>query len=101
MKGFGEFFSRKFVLYGLPYCEGFPGSSLVKNLPDNAGDVGLIPGWGKSPGEGNGNLVQYSCLGNSMDRGSWGATDLGIAKDRTRQQWNNNNIGWEGRVLGQ
>ena len=40
----------------------------MKNLPANAGDVGLIPGWGRSPGEGNGNPLQYFCLGNPMDR---------------------------------
>ena len=52
----------------------FPGSSVVKNLPANAGDTGeagLIPGLGGSLGVGNGNLLQYSCLGNPMDRGSW------------------------------
>ena len=43
---------------------GFPGGSLVKNSPANAGDVGLIPGSGRSPGEGNGNPLQYSCLEN-------------------------------------
>ena len=46
----------------------FPGDSMVKNLPDNAGDVGLIPGLGRSPGEGHGNPLQYSCLENPMDR---------------------------------
>ena len=54
--------------------EDFPGSSVVKNLPANAGDTGeagLIPGLGRSLGVGNGNLLQYSCLGNPMDRGSW------------------------------
>ena len=45
-----------------------------KNLPTNAGDMGLIPGSGRSPGEGNGNPLQYSCLENSMDRGAWWAT---------------------------
>ena len=49
---------------------GFPGGSVVKNPPANAVDVGLIPGLGRSPGEGNGNLLQYSCLGNPMNRGS-------------------------------
>ena len=44
---------------------GFPGGSVVKNPPANAGDMGLIPGWGKSPGEGNGNPLQYSSLGKS------------------------------------
>ena len=49
---------------------GFPGGSVVKNPPANAGDMGLIPGWEKSPGEGNGNPLQYSCLENPMDRGA-------------------------------
>ena len=49
---------------------GFPGHSGVKNLPASAGDVGLIPGSGRSPGEGNGNQLQYSYLGNPMDRGA-------------------------------
>ena len=50
----------------------------------NAGDSGLIPGSGRSPGEGNGNPLQYSCLENSMDRGAWGATVHGAAKSWTR-----------------
>ena len=50
---------------------GFPGGSVVKNSPANAGDVGSIPGLGRSPGEGNGNPLQCSCLENSMDRGVW------------------------------
>ena len=49
----------------------FPGGSAVKNLPAEEGDVGLIPGLGRSPGEGNGNPLQYSCLENPMDRGAW------------------------------
>ena len=49
---------------------GFPGGSAVKNLPANAGDAGPIPGSGRPPGEGNGNPLQYSCLGNPMDRGA-------------------------------
>ena len=48
----------------------FPGGSLVKNLLASAGDMGSISGWGRSPGEGNGNPFQYSCLGNPMDRGA-------------------------------
>ena len=48
---------------------GFPGGSMVKNPPANAGDMGSIPGSGISPGGGNGNPLQYSCLGNPMDRG--------------------------------
>ena len=47
---------------------GFPGGSVVKNPPINAGDVGLIPGSGRSPGEGNDNPLQYSCLRNPMDK---------------------------------
>ena len=54
---------------------------MVKNLPANAGDVGLIPEWGKFPGEGNGNPLQYSCLGNPMDRGAWWATVHGVSKE--------------------
>ena len=50
----------------------------------NAGDPGLIPGLGRSPGEGNGNPLQYSCLENPMDRGAWQATVHGVAKSRTR-----------------
>ena len=47
---------------------------MVKNPPANAGDLGSIPGSGRSPGEGNGYPFQYSCLGNPMDRGAWQAT---------------------------
>ena len=49
----------------------FPGGSAVKNLPANAGDVGLIPGLGRSSGEENGNPLQYSCLENPIVRGAW------------------------------
>ena len=60
---------------------GFPSSSIVKNPLTNVGDLGLIPGLGRSPGEGNGNPLQYSCLGNSMDRGNWQATVHGVANE--------------------
>ena len=60
---------------------GFPGDSMVKNLPATAGDAGSIPGWGRSPGEGNGNPLQYSCLENPMDRGAWRATVCGVTKE--------------------
>ena len=60
---------------------GFPGGSVVKNLPANAGNTRLISGSGRSPGEGNGNPLQYSCLGNPMDRGAWGATVDEVAKE--------------------
>ena len=54
---------------------------MVNNPPANAGDMGLIPGLGRSPGEGNGNPFQYSCLENPMDRGAWWATVHGVAKE--------------------
>ena len=54
---------------------GFPGGSAVKNPPADAGDVGLIPGLGRSPRGGNGNPLQYSCQGIPMDRGTWQARD--------------------------
>ena len=57
---------------------------MVKNLHGNAGDVGSIPGLGRSPGEGNGNPLQYSCLENPMGRGAWQATVHSVAEsDRT------------------
>ena len=57
---------------------------VVKNLPANAGDAALIPGLGRSPGEGNGNPFQYSYLGNPMDREDWQATVHGVAKSQTQ-----------------
>ena len=54
---------------------------MVKSLPANAGDLGLIPGLGRSPGEGNGNPLQCSCLKTPMDRGAWRATVHGLAKE--------------------
>ena len=56
------------VMFSIFKLRGFPGASLVKNLLANAGDTGSIPGSGRSPGEGNGSTLQYSCLGNLMDR---------------------------------
>ena len=66
-------------------------AQMVKNQPTNTGDPGLIPGSGRSPGEGNGNPLQYSCLENSMDRGSWWATVHGVAKSQTRLSCNTTN----------
>ena len=63
-------------------CWGFPGGSVVKNLPANAGDVGSIPGMGRFPREENGNPLQYFCLGNPMDRGAQWATVHGVTKSR-------------------
>ena len=54
---------------------------MVKNPPANAEDMGLIPGLGTSPGEGNGHPLQYACLGNPMDRGAWQDTAHEVAKD--------------------
>ena len=62
---------------------GFPGGS-VKNPPANAGDVGSIPGAGRSPGEGNVNPLQYSCLENPMDRGAWQAIVHGVTQESDR-----------------
>ena len=59
---------------------GFPDGSVVKNPPANAGDVGSIPGSGRSPGERNGNPLQCSCLANPMYRGAWWTTVHGVAK---------------------
>ena len=75
---------------------GFPGGSGVKNPPANAGDSGeegSIPGWGRSPGKGNGKPLQYSCLENPMDRGDWWATQfIGCKELDTTEQLNNSNI---------
>ena len=65
------------------YYLGFPGDTVLKNLPANAEDardMGLIPGLGRVPGEGNGNPLQYYCLENPMDRGAWWATVHGVAR---------------------
>ena len=67
--------------------QGFPGGTVVKNPPANAGDArdaGSIPGSGRFPESGNGNLLQYSGLENHMDRGAWQATVHGVAKSRTQ-----------------
>ena len=61
---------------------GFPGSSDGKAFAYNAGNLGSIPGLGRSPGEGNGNPLQYSCLGSPMDREVWQATVLGLQSFR-------------------
>ena len=61
------------IYWVLTTWQGFPGVSVVKNLPANAGNMGLTPGPGRSPGEGNGSPLQYSCLGNPTDKGAWQA----------------------------
>ena len=67
-----------------PPTDSFPDGSDSKESAGNVGDLGLIPGSGRSLGEGNGNPLQYSCLENSMDRGAWWATVYGVAKSQTR-----------------
>ena len=62
---------------------GFPGASDGKESAWNTGDLGLIPGLGRSPGEGTGNPLQCSCLENPMDRGAWRATLHGVSKSQT------------------
>ena len=61
----------------------FPGDIVVKNLPAKAGELGSIPGSGRSPGEGNGNPLRYSCPENPMDRGAWQVIVCGVAKSWT------------------
>ena len=67
----------------VPVAIGFPGGSEVKASASNPGDLGSIPGSGRSSGDGNGNPVQYSCLENPMDGGAWWATVHGVAKSQT------------------
>ena len=66
----------------LPWC--FPGDSDGKESACNAGDLGSVPGSERSPGEGNGYLVQYSCLENSIDRGAWQTTVHGVTKSQVQ-----------------
>ena len=75
--------SRPFIsAASLLQSMGSSGSSDGKESACNAGDLGLIPGLGRSPGGGHGNPLQYSCLENPMDRGGWQATVHGVAKSR-------------------
>ena len=76
---------------------GFPGVSDSKESACNAGDPGLIPGLGRSPGEGNGNPLQHPCLGNPMDRGAWWATVHGL--QRVRHDWVTNNFTFFHKLL--
>ena len=64
------------------YIRDFPGGSVVKTLPAKEGDAGSVPAWGRSFAEGNGNPLQYSCLGNLIDRGAWQAAVHGVARTR-------------------
>ena len=67
--------------------QGFPGDSVGKESTCKAGGSGSIPGSGRSPGEGNGNSLQYSWLGNPRDREAWWATVHGVTKSQTRLEW--------------
>ena len=67
------------------FCTGFPGGSEVKASACKVGDLGSIPGSGRSPGERNGNPLQYSCLGSPMDRGAWQTTVHGVTNSQTQQ----------------
>ena len=73
-----------FIYHILQFTQDFPGGSEVKVSACSVGYLGSIPGSGRSPGEGNGNPLQYSCLENPMDGGAWWATVHGVAKSRTR-----------------
>ena len=78
-----------------------PGGTLAKNPPasaEDARDSGSTPGWGRSPGEGNGNTLQYPCLENSMDRGAWQDTIYGAAKSQTRLIIHTHTMGGIGRI---
>ena len=75
---------RGLFLNGIKSKFNFPGGSEIKASAWNAGDTGSIPGLGRSPGEGNGNPLQYSCLENSMEGGAWWATVHGVIKSQTR-----------------
>ena len=66
---------------GIRFFRGFPGGTVVKNLPANAGNSGSIPGSGRSPRGGNDNPFQYSCLENPADRRVWWGTVHGVAKE--------------------
>ena len=72
---------QRVVFHQLSSQRCFSGGSVVKNLPANAGDVDSFPGSGRSPGEGNGNPFQYSCLGNLMDWAAWWATVHRVTKE--------------------
>ena len=80
MEGTRTWYSGKKKKHGEWQEEGFPGGSVIKNLAANTGDTGLIPGLGRSPGEGNGNPLQYFCMGNPMDKGAPWAMVHGVAK---------------------
>ena len=84
--GFKLFSPFQFLLVGVLRGKGFPDSSVVKNSPANTGDLGLIPGLGRSLGWGNGHWLQYSCLKNPRDGGAWQTTVCGVTRKQTQLQ---------------
>ena len=78
------FINQVVLEHNLVHLLGFPGGSEVKASACSVGDPGSIPGWGRSPGEENGNPLQYFCLENPMDGEAWWATVHGVAKSRIR-----------------
>ena len=80
-------FLQSFNKYLWRASSSFPGGSVSKEPDCNTGDLGLIPESGRSPGEGNGDPLQYSCLENSMDRGAWGVTVHSVIKSLTQLKW--------------
>ena len=78
---------------------GFPAGPVVKNPPPSAGDLGLIPRSGRSPGGGNGNPLQYACLENPMDRGAWWAVVHGVSKSWDRTEWLTLSLSWVFQLL--
>ena len=94
-------FRRSFSFFNLGYLNrwGFPGGSVLSNSLAKAGDVGSLPGLGRSPGEGNSYPLQYSCLENSRDRGAWWATGHGVTNelDTTERLINNNDLSGQHR----
>ena len=92
MSDFSEFFYFSFWVFFLNRNKGLSVGSVVNNPPANSGNVGSIPGSGRSPGENNGNRLQHSCLEEPIDRGAWWATVHGVTKelDMTYQLNSNN-----------
>ena len=82
MSHFSKIFQQIMLAFLFQIKVGFPGVSVVKDSPASAGDSSSIPGSRRSPGEGNGNALQYSPPGNPMDRGAWQATVHGVARVR-------------------